>query len=90
MVVGRLPVVEALLTQLLRDRKFGCLGAKFLQRFGLFLLGQFQPACGVAARQVGGMLNVGGNAQARAREAVFAHVTAPAHGVSVLQCVVDS
>ena len=35
------------------------------------------------------MLDVGGNAQARAGETLLAHVTAPAHGVAFLQGFVD-
>ena len=88
-VVGQFPVVEALLAHLLCGHDFGHGAAQRVDDVALLGGLHLQPFSHVAALQALRLLVVHGIGQSLAAEARLRNVTAPGHGVALLDGVVD-
>ena len=90
MVIGKFPVVEALLAHFLCGHYFGHLAAQGVENAGLLGRSHLEPTCHVATGKAFCLLGVDHVGEPLACESLFAHVAAPCDGVAVHHSIVDN
>ena len=89
MIIGKFPVVKALLAQFLGSNNLWNSAAQRVDDVAFLAGGHFQPLGHVAALQALCCLAVDGVGKSLTGESVFRHVAAPGNGIALIDSIVD-